>query len=335
MTALRRPALRAGLVSAVLLVTPLLLGGFRLNLLIDTLIIGLAVASLDVLIGYTGMLSLGHAAFFGTGAYAVALLDRAGVTTPLVALPAALALGALVAVVLGWFATEVRGIAFIMVTLAFAEILFVLTSQWRSVTNGDDGLSGLSGAVLSPGAEPLQGPAFYYYALVVCGVGYLALRTVVRSPFGQSLRGIRSNPARMTSVGYWVKGYRLGAFTIAGAVAGLAGGLYAQHLRFVSPAIIGFTLSALMLVMHKIGGGGTLWGPVIGTGIVLFLRDELSSRFDQWQLVLGVVFVLVVYFLPDGVAGLLGWRRAPARRGEDRTARTAPEPVASGPETRT
>lgn len=335
MTALRRVPVRAALVAAVLLAAPALLGGFRLNLLVDTLVIGLAVASLDLLIGYTGMLSLGHAAFFGTGAYTVALLGQAGVVSPLVALPAALVVGALVAVVLGWFATEVSGVAFIMVTLAFAEILFVLTSRWRSVTNGDDGISGLAGAVLTPGAGPLQGPAFYYYALVVCGLGYLALRTVVRSPFGQSLRGIRSNPARMRSVGYWVKGYQLAAFTLAGAVAGLAGGLYAQHLRFVSPAIIGFTLSALMLVMHKIGGGGTLWGPVIGTGIVLFLRDELSTRLDQWQLVLGVVFVLVVYFLPDGVAGLLGARRPPARRAEEHPERAAPEPVAVEPEART
>jgi branched-chain amino acid transport system permease protein len=311
---------------AVLVAAPFVVGDYRLGLLTDILIYGLLVVSLDLLIGYTGLVSLGHAAFFGLGAYAVGVLAERDVSSSLVVvLPVAVLVAGLVALVLGWFATATRGVAFIMLTLAFGQLLFVLAVSWRSLTNGDDGLAGIRDATLVPGSDLEPFPddlAFYFYALAVFLAGYLVVRTLVRSPFGLALEGIRENPERMTALGYWVRGYKLAAFTAAGALAGLAGALHAQKLQFVSPEDLGFTLSALVLVMHTIGGARSLWGPVVGAGLVLLVRDELSAAFDRWQLLLGVVFILFVYLLPQGIAGLFAGRgrvRLPGRRAVSRS----------------
>jgi branched-chain amino acid transport system permease protein len=305
-------------VLAALVAAPFLLSEFRLGLLTDILIFGLWVVSLDLLIGYAGLVSLGHAAFFGLGAYTVALLATEEVTTSvLLTLPAAVLLAGLAAVVLGWLATATRGVAFIMLTLALGEILFVLAATWKSVTRGDDGLPLAGDLMLLPGfgIEFFESDfGFYFYVLALFLLGLLLVKLIVNSPFGLVLEGIRENPERMASLGYWVKGYKLAAFTIAGALAGLAGALHAQKFQFVSPELLGFTLSALALVMHTIGGGRSLYGPVLGAGVVLFVRDELSATFEHWLLLLGIVFILFVYFLPRGIAGLIDRRPRTAAR---------------------
>lgn len=302
----RRGWSERALVVGLLLALPFVVSGYLVGLAADILVMGLLVASLDLLIGFTGLVSIGHAAFFGVGAYTVALAGtRGGITDAVLGLLLAVVAAAGAAFVVGWFATGTTGVTFIMLTLAFAEIFVVVAASWRSVTNGDDGITGIPIPALF--GQLLIGEwTLYYYTLVVFLIGYVILSRVTSSPFGRALQGIRANDDRMKSLGYSVRGYKLAAFTIAGAVAGLAGGLHVHNVGFVSPVITGFTLSAFILVMHKIGGGGTLWGPVIGAAIVLYFRDEVSSAFpSQWEALLGLLFILVVYFLPRGVAGLV------------------------------
>jgi branched-chain amino acid transport system permease protein len=305
-----RVALRAA-VAVALIAAPFVLNAFRIGLLTEVLIFGLFAASLDLLLGVTGMVSLGHSLFFGVGAYAAALAARSVSPQVTVTVLAGIAVATLVALVTGALIVRARGVYFLMLTLAFAQLAFSLAESWTPVTGGANGLP-------APAPELLPGSAligdrvgFYYYALVAFALGYAALRRTVDSPFGRSLAGVRENEARMRAVGYAVQGYKLAAYCTAGAFAGLAGALYAQQQRFVTPDLAGFETAALVLVMVILGGRGTLSGPVLGAAVVLLLRDELSARFEEWPLVLGALFIVVVYLLPRGVGGLFR-RPAPA-----------------------
>ena len=309
---MRRPPpwARVAVIAAVLLVAPLPLNDFRTGLLTEILIFGLLAASLDVLVGYTGLPSLGHATYFGVGGYVAALAARGMTDSAPVGLLAATVGALAVAGATGWLAVRTRGVYFLMLTLAFAQLLFSLAVTWAPVTGGANGLSVPRFALL-PGDRGLllDGPlVFYYYVLAAFALGYFLLHRLVTSPFGRSLVGLRENEARMRSVGYSVLGYKLAAFCVAGAVGGFAGALFVQHQRFISPTNVSFEISALVLIMVIMGGSGTLYGPVAGAALVLLIRDELSSRFQHWELLLGLVFIGFVYFLPRGAAGLL--RRA-------------------------
>lgn len=307
----RRPLVIA---TAILAAAPLVLSDFNLDLLTSALVFGLAAASLDLLIGYTGMVSLGHAAYFGAGGYAAALVMRSWTSNALVLLISATAVGALVALAVGFLLRRTTGVALIMLTLAVTEIASVIavTSSW---SGGENGISGLPEATLLPSVAPLSSPvSVYAFVLVVFVVVYELLRRVVSSPFGGALKGIRSNADRLRALGYDVAALRAGAFAIAGAVAGLAGGLYVVQVRFISPESIGFGLSALLTVMLIIGGRGTLYGPVFGAAAVLLIRDRLSSNFELWQLLLGLMFIAVVYVLPDGLVSLRGGKEGVSAR---------------------
>jgi branched-chain amino acid transport system permease protein len=292
------------LVAVLLAIAPFSLNAFRIRLLTEVLIFGLFAASLDLLVGFTGLVSLGHALAFGVSAYTAGLIAIHLTTNAPLTLLAGIAMATLVSLVTGVLLVRSRGVYFLMLTLAFAQLGFSVAETWTPVTGGANGLP-LPIFELYPGSTVLGNVAwFYYYALAAFVLGYLALRRVTESPFGRSLIGVRENEERMRSVGYSVAGYKLAAYCTAGAFAGYAGALYAQQYRFLSPGVVGFEFSALVFVMVVIGGRGTLFGPVLGAGVVLLLRDELSSRFEQWQLALGVVFILVVYFLPQGFGGL-------------------------------
>lgn len=322
---------------------PYVLGEYSLGLATEALILGLLVASLDLLAGYTGLVSIGHAAFFGLGGYAVALLGtRLDLSNAVLMLLAATVVAAVGALVIGWFSSATRGVTFIMLTIAFGEIVAVIALTWRSLTKGDDGISGVPVATLDPLLDLNLGSpvTFYWYVLIVFVIGMAILSRIVASPFGWALRGVRNNPERMTALGYWVRGYKLAAFVIGGAIAGLAGGLNVQDTGFVSPALLAFTFSALAIVMHKIGGSQTLYGPVIGAVIVVYFRDEISSLFpEQWQIGLGAVFILAVYLLPDGVAapiqrlrsrfglGERGFIPGPPRSGRNAARPAEPVPI--------
>lgn len=303
------------LVVIVLLATaPFFLTPGPLGTLGRILYIGLLAASLDLLLGYSGLPSLGHAAYFGIGAYAAGLLARdvTAFAPALLAVAAAAGLGA--AVITGWVVARARGIYFLMLTLAIGVLVhqYVETADF---TGGSNGLFGIPPPDLGSESSAIFDPApKYWYILAVFALGFLALWLVSRSRFGLALRGIRDNEDRMRALGYWVGGYKFAAYCIAGTVAGLAGSLVAADQGLVTPSDAGFTTSVLAIVAVIIGGAGSLWGPVLGAAVVVYVRDEIGvSLGGHGPLVLGIVFILSVYLLPGGFAGLTPWRRL--RRG--------------------
>ncbi len=302
---------RAGFPAVALValaLAPFIVAVYPLQVLTQVLIYVIAAMSLDLLFGYTGMASLGHALYFGMGGYVAGLLALHLTSNALLGLLFGAAAGAVSAFGTGWLAIRSRSVYFIMLTLALSELAFSIATSWSSLTGGDQGLIGIPPAALPGGiqATGVIDPAdFYWYAAAVTVIVYIVLRAITRSSFGLSLVGIRENELRMRSLGYPTYRYKFTAYIIAGALAGVAGALYVQYSNYVSPDYIGFDLSALLLVMVMVGGGGTLYGAVLGSALVVILRDELSASFQQWEMVLGVVFVGFVYLLPSGLAGLV------------------------------
>jgi branched-chain amino acid transport system permease protein len=308
------------LVIALLAAVPLFVGDARVYLVTEILIFGLFAASLDLLMGFAGMPSLGHAAYFGVGAYAAALTGLH--VTPNVFVQVAVAIGAaaLAAFATGVLAVRSRGIYFLMLTLAFGELLFQLSLNWDSVTQGSDGLYGVPNGSFYPGdGQPLDAFAyptrFYFYVLGAFLIGYGVLRLVVASPFGRALVGLRENETRMSSLGYSIPLYRLGAFCIAGAIAGFAGALTIEQQKYASPSNFAFAeVSALAVIALIVGGQGTLLGPVLGAAFVYIVRDELASYWSEhWMFALGGILVLVVYLVPGGFVGAARAIRARTR----------------------
>jgi branched-chain amino acid transport system permease protein len=290
-----------------LAIAPLVLDTYATATLTRILVFALLAASLDLLVGITGLPSLGHGAYFGTGAYAAGWVAMHATTSGPVALLAAVAASAIVAVIAGSVAVRARGVFFLMLTLAIGEIVEQLAQSWESVTGGSDGMFGIPATRLGGTAlTDVQWLAWYVLGVFVLGMA--VLRCVVRSPLGATLRGIRDNEARMRALGYRTYHYKLAGFVIAGAVAGLAGGLLVAHQRLVTPADLGFTSSAPILLAVIIGGEATAWGPCLGAAVVVVLRDVLGpSLGGHGSLVLGAVFVATVFLLPGGLARL-GYR---------------------------
>lgn len=305
----RSPGLLVGVaVLVVLALVPLFVAPYETGILARILTFALLAVSLDLLVGITGLPSLGHAAYFGIGAYTAGWLSINVTSEAPVPLLAATAAGALAAATTGWLAVRSSGIFFLMLTLAIGELIFQLAQQWESVTGGSNGLYGIPAVRLA--GSPLTEVGFvYWYLLAAFVLGYAVLQVVSASPFGAVLRGIRDNEPRMRSLGYSPFRYKLAAFVLAGAVAGLAGGMLAAQQRLVTTADLGFTTAALALLAVVIGGAGTLWGACLGAALVVLIRDALGPRLDgHGPLVLGLVFILAVYLLPRGFAGLAGLR---------------------------
>lgn len=273
------------------------------HLVLLTMIYGLSAMGLDLLAGYTGLTSFGHAAYFGAAAYTVGILTTQHHVAPGLAFLAGVGLATVLAATYGLLATRAVGVYFLIITLALGMGTWGLAYRWSSVTGGDNGLPGippLDLGVVGSLASPRQ---YYYFALVVfCAAAFLLYR-LVRSPFGLSLRGIRESEGRMRMLGYNTWLHRYVAFVVAGAFAGLAGAVYAFYNRFVSPPDLHIAASAEAVLMVILGGAGTLFGPVVGAGIVVFLRNLVSAYTQRWMLILGVVFVLTVLYAPQGVAG--------------------------------
>src|SRR5438093_1806166 len=290
---------------AIVAAFPLFAGTYPVKLLQEILIWGIFAMSLDLLMGYAGMVSFGHSAFFGVGGYLAALLLKStpGAASALV-LPA---LGAgLCALAIGFFSIRVSGVYFIMLTLAFSQMFYAVAFQAACLGAGD-GLVGvprpsvLGWSLATPGA-------FHAYLLVLVGCCALFLWRIVRSPFGHVLRGIHENEARMQAVGYPVNRYKLLAFVIGGTVAGLAGSLYAQLVGSISPDAFLWTTSGEALLMVIIGGTGTLSGAWVGAAAFILLQSLVSSYTERWMLILGLTFVLFVLFAPGGIVGALRGR---------------------------
>ncbi len=311
-TALR--ALPALVVLVLLALVPFVVDPFGTSTLSRVLIFALFACSLDLLVGITGLPSLGHAAYFGVGAYTAGLVSiHMTVEAPVPVLAGMLA-GGLAAAATGWLAVRNNGVFFLMLTLALGELVFQLAQTASSVTGGSNGLFGIPAVRVA--GQPLLLPGYvYWYVLAVAALGFAGLWVLSRSPLGSVLRGIRDNEPRMRSLGYSPFRYKLVAFVVAGAFAGLAGGLFAGQVRLVTPSEAGFTTGALALLAVILGGAGSLWGPVLGAAVVVLVRDGLGPSLDgHGPLVLGIVFVLAVYLLPRGFAGLAGLGRVVRRR---------------------
>ncbi len=291
---------------------------FLVSLFSRILVYGLAAVSLDLLLGYGGMVSFGHAAFFGVGGYVVGILSFhsfegspvltwpltvPGTESALIAWPAAVLVAASLAVLIGAICLRTAGMHFIMITLAFAQMLFYFFVSLGTY-GGEDGLSLWSRNTL-PFVDLGEDLSFYYVCLAVL-IGFLVLtRRLVDSRFGMVIRGIKQNPGRMGALGFPTYRYRLATFVIAAAGAGLAGALIANQTEFVSPGLFHWTRSGEILVMVILGGMGTLYGPVFGAATLLLMEEILSVYTEYWMAFLGPFLIVVVLFARRGVYGLL------------------------------
>jgi branched-chain amino acid transport system permease protein len=284
---------------------PLVAGNYPVKLLQEILIWGIFAMSLDLLMGYAGMVSFGHSAFFGIGGYvaALALKEWPGLVSALVLPALAAALGALV---IGFFSIRVSGVYFIMLTLAFSQMFYAYTFQvaWLGA---EDGIIGVPRPMVF-GLSLSTPAAFHVFVVAVTALLAFLLWRVVRSPFGHVLRGIHENEGRMLAVGYAVNRYKLLAFTIAGAIAGVAGGMYAQFNGQIPPDAFFWTTSGEALLMVIIGGSGTLGGAMLGAGAFILLQSLVSTYTERWMAILGLAFILFVLFAPGGIVGALRGR---------------------------
>ena len=277
---------------------------FYIGLATRILIFALAASSLNLVLGFGGMVSLGHAAFFGAGAYVAAICQQAGIGEALLVLPLAMAAAGLLALGVGAISLRTRGVYFIMITLAFAQMVYYLFISARA-WGGDDGLS-LGGRLRFAGLSLASDAALFYLALGALGLALFLFGRLAAARFGRTVQAIRENETRMEALGYPVFRYRLVCFALGGAVAGLAGALLANLTGLASPSLLQWTQSGTLLVMVIIGGVGYLHGGVVGAAVLLLLEEVLLGFFEHWHIALGLLLLAIVFFAPRGVAALFG-----------------------------
>ena len=278
---------------------------FILTLFTRIVIFALAAASLNLIMGYGGMMSFGHAAYLGIGGYAVGILAHEGIGSGFIQWPVAILASALFALAVGSLSLRTRGVYFIMITLAFAQMAYYVASGLARY-GGDDGLTIYKRSDFD-GLINLSGRVQFYYLCLACLFGgvYLIWR-IVNSRFGMVVQGLRSNEARMQAIGFPANRYRLVCFVISGMMCGLAGALLANNTDFVSPASMYWTRSGDLMVMVILGGMGSLFGPVIGAIAYLLLEESLSQITEYWAMILGPMLLLIVLFGRGGIMGMLG-----------------------------
>ena len=293
-----------GLLTVVLALAPLVLPPFFLQLLTEIAIVGLFATAFNLLMGFGGMVSFGHAAYFALGAYTAALLVKRMGIPLLLALPVAPIVAAAGALLFGFFIVRLSHTYFAMLSLAFAQIVFTVIFKWKTLTGGDDGLLDVWPPSL------LKSPAaYYYFTLVIVGLSILALHAIVDSPFGYALKSVRENPRRARYIGIDVRRHQLAAFVISGAFSGLAGGLFAFYNGSVFPDFAYFTKSFEPLVVALLGGVQSFFGPLAGAFGFKLLEWLISRQWPvYWPLFLGGIVVVVIIVLPSGFVGLVGGR---------------------------
>lgn len=296
---------------AVLLALPLILGGtYYTNLASQILIAAIFAMSLNLLVGYAGLTSLGHAGYLGLAAYISSWLtvklgwDHA--STAAIAIIGT----TVIAAIFGLIALRATGISFLMITLAFGQILWGLAYRWASVTGGDNGISGITRPHFF-GLDLGEASYFYYFTLVIFLLVWIAIAILVRSPFGATIRGTKDQPRRMSALGFNVWLIRWITFTACGFFGSIGGIMYVYYHQFISPHSLSLANSAEMLLMVIAGGAGTLAGPVIGAALVMLLKNVASQYIDHWVTLLGLVFIFIVMFIPGGiVAGFMRIKNA-------------------------
>jgi branched-chain amino acid transport system permease protein len=288
-----------GLIFIACLILPLLIGDFWVHVAIEILILGLFAVSFNMIFGYMGQLSFGHAAYFGAGAYATGLLMvKASVPLPL-CLAVSMITAGLLALVIGYFCVRLTGIYFAILTMAFGQLLYYIIFQWYSFTGGDDGLQGIV-----PPDWLFSATAYYYFTLLVVTAGLIVMWFISESPFGYTMRTIRENADRTRFIGINVRKYMLINFAVAGMFAGLAGGLLGPFNRSIAPDLCNWHQSGIPVFMTVIGGPLGFFGPMIGSLIYTFLFAFVTGFTEYWPLTIGLVIIFVVLYIPGGVLGL-------------------------------
>jgi branched-chain amino acid transport system permease protein len=291
----------------LLAIAPLVLPEFWRRFLTEILIWGLLAMSSDILIGYTGLVSFGHSAFFGLGMYgAAAALISFRPPSLWLALPYGLVAAAAVAAFVAYFSTRLRDIYFAITTLIFSQIFYVVIFTWTELTGGENGLTFSRPPLAIPGlfSVPFTTTTLHWFVLAVVVISYLILRRVTQSPFGMVLQSIRENEARTRAIGYPTERYKIVAVMLSGLFAGLAGVLYAIQNRFAAPDFVFFLVSGEVVIFNVIGGIGTLVGPIVGAAFYLLLREGLSRFLTEFYLIpIGIIFIAMVIFMPQGLLG--------------------------------
>jgi len=293
------------LAAVVLLILPPFYTSYWVKLLTQMLIFGILAMSLDILIGYTGLSSFGHAGFFGSAAYVVAILTTRYKVGFLGCFASAIAITTMISMLFGLLIAHAKEVYFLIITLALGMVLWGLGFRWVSMTGGDNGISG----VLRPDIGlpiSLKHPLTFYYVILVFFLLCLILMYVfIRSPFGHSLKGIRESESRMRSLGYdtWVHKYL--SYVMSAAFAAVAGALWAYYDGFVSPFSMDLTASIEIILMVILGGPGTLIGPALGAGIIIFLKNFVSAYTQRWLLIVGTIYILTILYAPQGLVNLL------------------------------
>ena len=311
-----RPALFSGqrvvvaTIFFLLLISPPFLSSFLLTLLTQALIYAILAMSLDIILGYTGLASLGHAAYFGLGAYSVGILATRHGAGFWITLPVGVLFAVTVAAIFGLVALRATGVYFLMITLALGMVVWGLAHRWVTMTQGDNGISAIPRPDLGLPWSLAHSVPFYYFALAGFFLSFWILRVIVRSPFGRSLVGIRESESRMRTLGYHVWLHKYIGFVIAGGFAGFAGVLWAYYNGFVSPADLQLATSVEVLLMVALGGRGTLLGPALGATIIVFLKNLVSVYTHRWLLILGAVYIATIVYAPEGIVGaVIQWAR--------------------------
>jgi branched-chain amino acid transport system permease protein len=312
-----RPALFSGqrvvvgIVFSLLFISPPFLSSFLLTLVTQALIYAILAMSLDIILGYTGLASLGHAAYFGLGAYSVGILATRHGAGFWLALPVGVLLAVTVAAIFGLVALRATGVYFLMITLALGMVVWGLAHRWVTMTQGDNGISAIPRPDLGLPWSLTHSIPFFYFALAGFFISFWILLVIVRSPFGRSLVGIRESESRMRTLGYHVWLHKYIGFVIAGGFAGFAGVLWAYYNGFVSPADLQLATSVEVLLMVALGGRGTLLGPALGATIIVFLKNLVSVYTHRWLLILGAVYIATIVYAPEGIVGaVIQWARS-------------------------
>jgi branched-chain amino acid transport system permease protein len=293
----------AAAVVVVLAALPSVLKPYPLALGTQILIYGIFAMSLNLLVGYTGLPSLGHASYFGVAAYTVAILTTKYAVTFWGCLAAAVVLASALSAVFGLLALRARGVYFLMITLALSMVVWGLVYRWAALTNGDNGIAGITAPDLGLPWSFADRKNFYYLSLVAFLAVFALILLIVRSPFGKSLQGIRESEDRMASLGYHVWLHMYLAFIMAGALAGIAGTLWSYYNSFVSPYEVGFVNSVEALLMVVLGGPGTVVGPVLGAALLVFVKNFVALYTQRWLLVIGGIYIMLVLLRPSGIVG--------------------------------
>ncbi|RJR32306.1 MAG: branched-chain amino acid ABC transporter permease [Desulfobacteraceae bacterium] len=294
-----------GVISLILLSAPGVLGPYGTNLLSEILIFGIFAMGLDLLMGSTGMVSLGHATFFGVGAYTAGILLTQGISSFFLILIIGVLASVMIAIPFGALVIRMSGPYFLLLTLALGQLVHSIAWQWRSLTGGDDGLPGIPRPEIGLPWSLWSAEAFFYFILVLFALSAFTIRIINHSAFGRALRGIRESESRMNALGYNTWLYKYVAFVLSGSFAGFAGILFAYHNGFVSPNDLSWVTSGYVVLMVIIGGSGTLYGPCVGAAIFLLLQYVVSSYTEYWSLVMGAVFIFCVMYLRRGIWGYL------------------------------